>query len=190
MDALVAISTEGSVVLTEVEARQRLRLHPGETPLLAYQPSIGGCWAQMALTFGLYAIWRARTVFALTDQRVVYKKGIVSKVERSVPLTQIQDATVFSQLWVGGVRLTTAGGADSIERLAPITTAEARVLADRILQEAHQRRAASFTQQPPTPASSQPDPVEQLARLGELRDKGVVSSEEFEAKKAELLGRL
>ena len=29
-----------------------------------------------------------------------------------------------------------------------------------------------------------------LARLGQLRDQGVISAEEFEAKKAELLGRL
>jgi hypothetical protein len=34
------------------------------------------------------------------------------------------------------------------------------------------------------------DPIEQLRRLGELRDAGVVTPEEFEAKKAELLGRL
>ncbi|WP_165546542.1 SHOCT domain-containing protein [Kribbella soli] len=34
------------------------------------------------------------------------------------------------------------------------------------------------------------DPIAQLERLGQLRDKGLVSTEEFEAKKAELLGRL
>ena len=29
-----------------------------------------------------------------------------------------------------------------------------------------------------------------MARLGELRDKGLITPEEFEAKKQELLGRL
>jgi hypothetical protein len=33
-------------------------------------------------------------------------------------------------------------------------------------------------------------PLEQLRKLGELRDAGVVTAEEFEAKKAELLGRV
>jgi hypothetical protein len=35
-----------------------------------------------------------------------------------------------------------------------------------------------------------PDPVEQLRKLAELRDLGVVSVEEFEAKKADLLARM
>ena len=42
---------------------------------------------------------------------------------------------------------------------------------------------------PPT-APSQPDVYDQLKKLGELRDAGVLSPEEFEAKKADLLGRL
>lgn len=35
-----------------------------------------------------------------------------------------------------------------------------------------------------------PDPIDQLRRLGELRDAGIVTEEEFAAKKAEVLGRL
>jgi len=34
------------------------------------------------------------------------------------------------------------------------------------------------------------DPVEQIRKLAELRDQGVLTSDEFEAKKADLLGRL
>jgi large subunit ribosomal protein L7/L12 len=34
------------------------------------------------------------------------------------------------------------------------------------------------------------DPLDQLRKLGELRDAGVLTDEEFEAKKAELLGRI
>lgn len=165
-------------MLSETQARQRLRLHDGEQPIIALQPSTGGCWAQLFLTLGLYSFWRAKTVFALTDQRVIYKKGIISKTERSVPLTQIQDATVFSQFWVGGVRLSTAGGAMSIERLTPITPAEARLLADQILQEAHKRRASAFVAGfPPPPPHAAPPPLtipEQIAELAKLRDQGII----------------
>ena len=38
---------------------------------------------------------------------------------------------------------------------------------------------------PPPPAA---DPIEQLTKLGELRDKGVLTEEEFAAQKAKLLG--
>lgn len=40
------------------------------------------------------------------------------------------------------------------------------------------------------PSSSQPDVYEQLRKLGELRDLGVVTPEEFEQKKRELLARI
>jgi hypothetical protein len=37
---------------------------------------------------------------------------------------------------------------------------------------------------PPPPA---PDPIEQLAKLGQLRDSGVLTEEEFAAEKAKIL---
>jgi Short C-terminal domain len=43
----------------------------------------------------------------------------------------------------------------------------------------------------PAPAPAQappPDPIEQLTRLGELRDSGVLTEEEFAAQKAKILG--
>jgi hypothetical protein len=38
------------------------------------------------------------------------------------------------------------------------------------------------------PAAATVDPVQQLKELGELRDKGVLTDEEFAAQKAKLLG--
>lgn len=40
------------------------------------------------------------------------------------------------------------------------------------------------------PQQTPPDVVGQLQQLGQLRDAGVLTQEEFDAKKAELLGRL
>ena len=42
----------------------------------------------------------------------------------------------------------------------------------------------------PALGGQQPDVMEQLAKLGALRDQGVLTEEEFAAKKAEMLGRL
>jgi hypothetical protein len=44
----------------------------------------------------------------------------------------------------------------------------------------------AYAPQPAAPAA--PDPIEQLRRLGELRDAGVLTDEEFAAQKAKLLG--
>jgi hypothetical protein len=43
---------------------------------------------------------------------------------------------------------------------------------------------------PPGPAGERDDPLALLARLGELRDRGVIDHAEFEAKKADLLDRI
>jgi hypothetical protein len=53
-----------------------------------------------------------------------------------------------------------------------------------------QQATAPPPQAPPPPAPpspSAPDPIEQLTKLGELRDKGVLTEEEFAAQKAKLL---
>jgi hypothetical protein len=47
-------------------------------------------------------------------------------------------------------------------------------------------------EQPPQPAQSapaaEPDYMAELARLAQLRDQGVITAEDFEAKKKQLLG--
>jgi len=45
------------------------------------------------------------------------------------------------------------------------------------------------TGSPQQAIEAEPDPIEQLRRLGELRDAGIVTEEEFAAKKAEVLRR-
>jgi hypothetical protein len=46
-----------------------------------------------------------------------------------------------------------------------------------------------YYEAPPTaaPPAAEPDPIERLQQLGELRDKGVLTEEEFAAQKAKLL---
>jgi hypothetical protein len=52
----------------------------------------------------------------------------------------------------------------------------------------HQVPNATAAEQPRARSGS--DPLEQLGKLGELRDAGVLTDEEFRAKKAEILGRI
>lgn len=57
----------------------------------------------------------------------------------------------------------------------------------------HPSQASSAAPPPPPPSGSAPGPpdvMEQIARLGQLRDAGLLTDDEFAAKKADLLGRL
>ncbi len=42
--------------------------------------------------------------------------------------------------------------------------------------------------QEPTSAEAEPDYVAEIERLGQLKEKGLITEEEFEAKKKQLLG--
>jgi hypothetical protein len=53
---------------------------------------------------------------------------------------------------------------------------------------AGQEQAAYADQAPPPPAPPAPDYAAELQQLAQLRDDGVISAEDFEAKKRQLLG--
>lgn len=50
------------------------------------------------------------------------------------------------------------------------------------------QQAPAYQQPPPQASAPGADPIEQLAKLGELRDKGVLTDEELPDQKAKLLG--
>jgi hypothetical protein len=50
--------------------------------------------------------------------------------------------------------------------------------------------AASPAPDAPPPADSQPDPLDEIRKLAELRDQGILTEQEFAAKKAELIDRI
>lgn len=68
------------------------------------------------------------------------------------------------------------------------TTVSNRVSRRQASRWAEQDQQQSYDQAPPAAAAPSPDPIEQLKELGELRDKGVLTEEEFAAQKAKLLG--
>jgi hypothetical protein len=71
----------------------------------------------------------------------------------------------------------------------------ATAVSNRVSRRQAERWAGQGAQQgqyyeapPPAAPPAAADPIEQLKELGELRDKGVLTEEEFAAQKAKLLG--
>ncbi len=60
--------------------------------------------------------------------------------------------------------------------------------ADRWAQQEPQQQYAEPPPQQAAPAAPAADPIAQLKELGELRDSGVLTDEEFAAQKAKILG--
>jgi membrane protein YdbS with pleckstrin-like domain len=165
-----------------------VRLNPDEKIVLDVLPSV--FWtAQLYLgTLGLWAIWRRRHHFLLTNQRVMMVLGIVNKHERSVPLSRIQDISLHRSLLEGGhVALSSAGGSLGIERIGPLTRNGAREFADA-LSELLRVQHGDGVSTPPVAGSGAYSVAEELGRLAALRDSGVLTEDEFAAQKTKLLG--
>jgi Short C-terminal domain len=64
--------------------------------------------------------------------------------------------------------------------------------AGRKLEQIVRERGTWSQSSPPPPAGTASDeaPLDLIRKLGELRDAGLVTEEEFQAKKAELLGKV
>jgi hypothetical protein len=55
-------------------------------------------------------------------------------------------------------------------------------------QQAYEEQAAAAPPAAPAPAAAAPDYAAELEQLAKLRDEGVITAEDFEAKKKQLLG--
>ena len=85
-----------------------------------------------------------------------------------------------------------AGTAGAVHHHQDQKYAQQDAAAQQEYDQAYQQGAADAQQNAPPPAPAQPAPQEdvyaQLERLGQLRDQGILTDEEFAAEKAKLLG--
>jgi uncharacterized membrane protein YdbT with pleckstrin-like domain len=172
-------SQDSIVQIPHVE-RARVRLQDGEKVIFALRRTSWQATLEKILTLGLYILWWRVGWFVVTDRRLIAKKGILNKTEIALPLHFVQDAA-FHRSWLGiaDVRISTAGGEASISRMGPLRAEDARRLADTTMAQA--KRAISDAE----PGTDHV--TEALTRIGELREKGVLTEDEFAQQKARLL---
>ena len=139
----------------------------------------------LALVYGTAKNSRKKDVIGValaTNQRLVFYGSLVLNVEQvSYPISNITTARVEKRFTNNELVVTSAGPAAASTfqmRSVPLEGAQRVVeaLNDAIAENAK-----------PSMAS---DPIEQLEALARLRDSGVLTDEEFEEKKAELLKRI
>lgn len=150
----------------------------------------------LSLLWALWLISRlarwATTHFVVTSDRVIFRSGVFAKHGRNIPLERINDIassqTFFERIIGAGDLLIESAG----ERGQQTFTDVGRP--DEVQQEIYRRMEANV--QRGAPGAREPEeggatPVtQQIAALADLRDRGAITETEFQAKKAELLGRL
>ena len=135
-----------------------------------------------------YARW-ATTNFVVTSDRLIHRYGVFAKRGQEIPLERLNDVSfhrTFLQRIIGaGNLLIESGGERGQQPFDHIAHPE------RVQNVIHKEIEAAQSRDADRQAGRRElSPLEQLEKLDELRQRGVISQAEFEAKKAQLLDRL
>jgi uncharacterized membrane protein YdbT with pleckstrin-like domain len=135
-----------------------------------------------------YAKW-ATTTFVVTTDRLIHRTGVVSKSGREIPLERLNDvsfhSTIFQRMLGAGDLLIESAGERGQQLFASFPHPErTQNLIHHQIELAQGRDADRMA------GRRELSPLEQLEKLEELRQRGVISQAEFDVKKAKLLDRL
>lgn len=143
--------------------------------------------------------WRAQE-YIITNRRALKVEGLIDKKSADSSLDKINDA-VLSQgvvariLHYGDLEILTSNeqGVDRYRMLAnAVAFKKAMLNAKNALEDGYRGNASTPRAAAASAARSgnSDDVTATLAKLADLRDKGAITPADYEAKKAELLGRL
>ena len=144
-----------------------------------------------------YFQWRM-TYFVVTSRRVIYRTGVISKRGVEIPLERINNINFHQRLidrliGAGDLDIESAGrdGQSHFDFIRHPDGVQHEIYRQ---METRNMPVATAPVAPPAPAAPAapvpPGVPEQIEQLARLRDQGHITPEEFEAKKAELLGRM
>ncbi len=138
--------------------------------------------------FARWARWYT-TNFVVTTDRLIYRHGVFTKKGQEIPLERLNDVSfhrnlIHRMLGAGDLLIESAGerGQQPFDHIAH--PERVQNIIHREIEAAQARDADRMA------GRRELSPLEQLEKLEELRQRGVISQAEFEAKKAQLLDRL
>jgi uncharacterized membrane protein YdbT with pleckstrin-like domain len=133
-----------------------------------------------------YVRW-ATTRLVVTSTRVIERRGVLARQGREIPLDALSDIgyrqTIFGRIIGLGDVVLESAGKNSQEVFADLPHPAA--IHNQIYQQLEARRGPAGAAGPA--GSTIPERIEQL---DQLRRKGLVTDQQYEAKKSELLDRL
>lgn len=152
------------------------KLQPGETPLLFLEGWVGEM-------MGKGKDLQHNGCFILTDKRAVFcRKGLLGEVFQAMPVEKI--VSVETRTSMGYRVLALHASHDALT----FKTFESAALFEKLYNRIESLRAPTPTS---IPAAVPPQsPIDLIKQLGELKATGLLSDDEFESKKRELLAKM
>ncbi|HEX2849785.1 MAG TPA: PH domain-containing protein [Acidimicrobiales bacterium] len=144
--------------------------------------------AALVWTISRFLVWTT-TNFVVTTDRLIYRSGVVSKHGKEIPLERLNDISfhqsIFERMIGAGDLEIESGGEKGQQRFSDIKHPA------RVQNEIYRQVEANATRDAHRASGQRELSVpEQIEKLDELRQRGVISQAEFEAKKAQLLDRM
>ncbi len=114
---------------------RRDTLFPDEEVVMAATPARFASLPKYVFTLGLYELWRRRNTAVVTNQRILFGKGIFDRNEQSIPLRNVMDVA-FRRRGLNSYAevAVTKRGKSSVTMVGPMTGSGARRLVSEILR--------------------------------------------------------
>ncbi|HXJ64819.1 MAG TPA: PH domain-containing protein [Actinomycetota bacterium] len=150
-------------------------------------------WGSLAIGLFILIWYCLRTLikwatahFVVTNERVIHRQGLISKTSMEIPLDRIQNVRfhqgVFERMIGAGDIILESAGEQGTNTFSDIRHPEQTQKTIYEHAEEFSRRMQGAAQ------AAAPSMTQELQRLADLRDRGAITEEEFQAQKAKLLG--
>ncbi|MGA8296754.1 MAG: PH domain-containing protein [Acidimicrobiales bacterium] len=139
----------------------------------------------LARFFARLVAWRS-TDLVITSMRVIYRKGVFHRQGVEIPLSSVQSVqysqSLFERVLRKGNLEVESAGSHGAEMFVDIPKpAAAQSLINRAIDEAHTRVSAQ------TSGEARGSVADEIERLAQLHQRGIITDEEFSRMKRELI---
>ena len=138
-----------------------------------------------------WARW-VTTNFVVTSDRLIYRIGVLSKSGIEIPLDRVNtiffNQSIFERLLGSGDLIIESAGERGQQHFTDIR--KPSLVQNVIYQQIEDNENRKFDRAAGAKGAREDSIPEQIDKLDDLRRRGVISQEEFDAKKAQLLDRL
>ena len=134
-----------------------------------------------------YAKW-ARTNFAVTSERVIHRSGVIARQGTEMPLEKINTVdfsqSILERLIGAGDLLIESGSERGVTTFSDVRHPQMVQQELTRLMDAKEQRGYAIAAPAVTPVSA----ADELKKWHDLMQQGVITADQFAAKRAELLG--
>jgi hypothetical protein len=126
-------------------------------------------------------------LLVLTDRRLLFVKEGITKTTEDFPIEKVSSVQWASGMVTGTITVFASGNKAEIKN---VNKDDGKAITDLVRNRLSAPKPTATPEVATPSESAGPDIPDQIRKLRELRDDGVLTPEEFETKKAELLARM